>query len=123
LDTVNFTEGQRVREGDVLAQIDPRPYRAVVEQARAKKQQDEAQLASARLELARVRTLVESAVEGRRLLEQQEATVARLIALVQADEAAIQAAQLDLDFTTVRAPVSGRTGFRLVDAGNIVTAN
>jgi multidrug efflux system membrane fusion protein len=123
LDTVNFTEGQMVREGDVLAQIDPRPYRAVVEQVRAKKEQDEAQLASARLELARVRTLVESAVEGRRLLEQQEATVARLIALVQADEAAIQAAQLDLDFTTVRAPVSGRTGFRLVDAGNVVTAN
>ncbi len=123
LDTVNFTEGQMVREGDVLAQIDPRPYRAVVEQVRAKKQQDEAQLASARLELARVRTLVESNVEGRRLLEQQEATVARLIALVQADEAAIQAAQLDLDFTTVRAPVSGRTGFRLVDAGNVVTAN
>ncbi len=123
LDRVNFTEGQTVEEGAVLAQIDPRPYEAIVEQARAKKLQDEAQLASARLELARVRTLVESNVEGRRLLEQQEATVARLIALVQADEAALQAAQLDLDFTTVRSPVSGRTGFRLVDAGNVVTAN
>lgn len=123
LDKVNFIEGQMVRESDVLAQIDPRPYEAVVEQARAKKLQDEAQLASARLELARVRTLVESNVEGRRLLEQQEATVARLIALVQADDAALQAAQLDLDFTTLRAPVSGRTGFRLVDAGNVVTAN
>jgi len=123
LDKVNFTEGQMVAAGDVLAQIDPRPYQAALEQTLAKKLQDEAQLASARLELARVRTLVESAVEGRRMLEQQEATVARLIALVQADQAAVEAAQLDLDFTTVRSPVSGRTGFRLVDAGNIVTAN
>lgn len=123
LDKVNFTEGQMVNAGDVLAQIDPRPYRAILEQTQAKKLQDEAQLASARLELSRVRTLVESNVEGRRMLEQQEATVARLAALVQADQAAIEAAQLDLDFTTLRSPVSGRTGFRLVDTGNIVTAN
>ncbi|RRJ97993.1 efflux RND transporter periplasmic adaptor subunit [Opitutaceae bacterium TAV4] len=123
LDQVNFTEGQTVTAGDILAQIDPRPYRATLEQARARKTQNEALLASARLDLARIRTLVESEAESRRLLEQQEAAVAQLAALVQADQAALEAAQLDLDFTTIRAPITGRTGVRLLDAGNIVTAS
>ncbi|AHF92095.1 RND transporter [Opitutaceae bacterium TAV5] len=123
LDTVNFTEGQSVKEGDVLARIDPRPYRATLEQVLAKKAQNEALLANARLDLTRVRALVESDAESRRLLEQQEATVSQLIAILQADQAAIDAARLDLDFTTLRAPIAGRTGVRLLDAGNIVTAN
>lgn len=123
LDKVNFTEGQTVQAGDVLAQIDPRPYRSTLEQAKAKKAQNEAQLLNARSDLARIRALVESDAESRRILEQQEASVAQFAAAAQADQAAVEAAQLDLDFTTVRAPIAGRTGVRLVDAGNLVTAS
>ena len=123
LDSINFTEGQSVKAGDVLAQIDPRPYRSALEQAKAKKAQNEAQLLNAKRELDRIRALVESDAESRRILEQQEASVAQLAAVAQADQAAIEAAQLDLDFTTVRAPIAGRTGVRSVDAGNLVTAN
>lgn len=123
LDSINFTEGQSVKAGDVLAQIDPRPYRSVLEQSRARRTQNAAQLANARRDLDRIRTLVESNSESRRILEQQESTVAQLTAAAQAAEAAFEAAQLDLDFTTVRAPIAGRTGVRFVDAGNLVAAN
>lgn len=123
LDKVNFTEGQMVRAGEALAQIDPRPYRSVLEQARARKAQDDALLVNARRELERIRELVESDAESQRILDQQEATVAQLAAAVQADQAALDSAQLDFDFTTVRAPIAGRTGIRRVDAGNVVTAN
>jgi multidrug efflux system membrane fusion protein len=123
LDTINFTEGQSVKVGDVLAQIDPRPYRSALEQAKARKAQNEAQLANARRDLERIRALVASDAESRRILEQQEATVAQLAAVAQAAEASVADAQLDLDFTTVRAPIAGRTGVRFVDAGNLVTAN
>ncbi len=123
LDQIKFTEGQRVKAGEVLAHIDPRPYEAALERARAGKAHNEAQLANAMRELARVRALVESAAEGARLLEQQEAAVAQYQALIQADDAAIATAQLDLDFTLVRAPIAGTTGVRMVDAGNLVTAN
>lgn len=123
LDTINFTEGQSVEVGDVLAQIDPRPYRSALEQAKARKAQNEAQLANARRDLERIRALVESDAESRRILEQQAATVAQLAAVAQAAEASVADAQLDLDFTTVRAPIAGLTGVRFVDAGNLVTAN
>lgn len=123
LDEVNFIEGQNVKVGDVLARIDPRPYQSVLDQARARRAQDEAALANARRELARIRALVESEAEGKRLLEAQEATVAQAAAQLQGDDAAIAAAQLDLDFTLVRAPIAGRTGVRMIDAGNLVTAN
>src|SRR5690349_21114174 len=121
LDSINFTEGQNVKAGDVLAQIDPRPYRSTLLQAKARKAQTEAQLTNARRELERVRALVESDAESRRILDQQEAAVTQFAAAAQADQAAIEAAQLDLDFTTVRAPIAGRTGVRFVDAGNVVT--
>src|SRR5688572_11370398 len=123
LDSINFTEGQNVKAGDILAQIDPRPYRSALEQAKARKAQNEAQLLNARRELDRIRALVESDAESRRILEQQEASVAQLAAVAKADQAAVEAAQLDLDFTTVRAPIAGRTGVRFVDAGNLVSAN
>jgi multidrug efflux system membrane fusion protein len=123
LDQVNFTEGATVKEGDVLAQIDPRPYRSVLSQAQAKKAQDEAQLTNAKLELTRVESLVKNNAVSRQVLDQSQASVAQLTAVVQSDQAALEAAQLDLDFTTVRAPIAGRTGVRLVDAGNVVTAN
>lgn len=123
LDSINFTEGQYVKAGDVLAQIDPRPYRSVLEQSRARRTQNAAQLANARRDLERVRTLVETNSESRRILEQQESQVAQLTAAAQSAEAAFEAAQLDLDFTTVRAPIAGRTGVRFVDAGNLVATN
>ena len=123
LDTVNFTEGQDVKAGDVLAQIDPRPYRAALEQVKARQSQNEAQLANARRELDRIRALVANDAESRRILERQESAVAQSTAQLKADQAAIEVAQLDLDFTTVRAPIAGRTGVRLVDAGNLVTAS
>ncbi|MDR2845105.1 MAG: efflux RND transporter periplasmic adaptor subunit [Puniceicoccales bacterium] len=123
LDTVNFTEGQMVNKGDIVAQIDPRPYQASVAQAQAKKNQDESQLDNARVDLERIRPLVGEGAESQRILDQQQAEVARLAALVQADDAALNAAQLDLDFTTLRAPIAGRTGARRIDAGNTVTAN
>ena len=123
LDTINFTEGQNVKAGDILAQIDPRPYRNALERAKARRAQNEAQLANAQRELDRARGLFESDAESRQLLDQQEATVAQLTAVTQGDQAELDAAQLDLDFTTVRAPIDGRTGVRLVDAGNLVTAS
>ncbi|MBP8255786.1 MAG: efflux RND transporter periplasmic adaptor subunit [Opitutaceae bacterium] len=123
LEQISFIEGQRVNVGDVLARIDPRPYEAALDRAKAARAQHEAQMDSATRELARVRALVESAAEGTRLLEQQEATVAECKALIQADDAAIATAQLDLDFTFVRAPIPGTTGVRMVDAGNLVTSS
>lgn len=123
LEEVRFEEGSLVNKGDVLAQIDPRPYEAILKQAQAKKAQNEAQLKNALSELNRVKSLLKTSAVSQQLVDQSEATVAQLQASIQADEASIQSAQLDLDFTTVRAPLSGRTGVRLVDAGNIVTPN
>jgi multidrug efflux system membrane fusion protein len=123
LDKVNFTEGSMVKQGDVLAHIDPRPYQTTLDQALARKAQNEAQLLNARQELARVQTLVKSAAVSEQNLDQAKALVAQFEAVAQADAAAVAAAQLDLDFTVVRAPISGRTGIRQLDAGNVVTAN
>ena len=123
LDAINFTEGQNVKAGDILAQIDPRPYLIALERAKARQAQNQAQLSNATLELDRVRALVESDAESRQILEQRQTVVAQLTAVGQADQAELNAAQLDLDFTTIRAPISGRTGVRLVDAGNLVIAS
>ncbi|MDR2430231.1 MAG: efflux RND transporter periplasmic adaptor subunit [Puniceicoccales bacterium] len=123
LDTVNFTEGQLVTRGDVLAQIDPRPYQAALTQARARKKQNEAQLANAQRELDRIRGLVRTGAESQRILDQQQTLIAQLGADLQGNQAVIDAAQLDLDFTTIRTPITGRAGIRQIDEGNIVTAN
>lgn len=123
LEAVNFKEGSMVKEGDVLAKIDPRPYETILAQAEAKKLQDEAQLANARLDAARFNNLFREDAASKQQADQANASVSQLEALVKADEAAIEAAKLDLEFTEVRSPISGRTGVRLVDAGNLVTAN
>ncbi|HXW19499.1 MAG TPA: efflux RND transporter periplasmic adaptor subunit [Roseiarcus sp.] len=120
---IAFTEGQLVKAGDLLAQIDPRPFQAALDQATAKKSQDEANLANAKLDQQRYATLAKQSFATQQQLDTQNALVAQLTAQIAADVASIEAAQVQLDYTTIRAPISGRTGFRLVDEGNIVAAS
>ncbi|MGD0722657.1 MAG: efflux RND transporter periplasmic adaptor subunit [Roseiarcus sp.] len=119
---IGFAEGQMVEAGDLVAQIDPRPYQAALDQAKAKKSQDDANLANAKLDLQRYATLAKQSFATQQQLDTQSAMVSQLIAQIAADAAAIDAAAVQLDYTTIRAPISGRTGFRLVDEGNIVAA-
>jgi multidrug efflux system membrane fusion protein len=119
---VLFKEGQDVERGYVLAEIDPITYQAMLDQAKAKKAQDEAQLANARLDLERYIRLVQSNSATRQQADTQKATVAQLEAQVNLDQAAIDNAQAILGYTKIVAPISGRTGIRMVDEGNIVRA-
>jgi multidrug efflux system membrane fusion protein len=121
IDTIAFKEGQLVNAGDLLAQIDPRPFQATLDQAKAKKAQDEANLANANLDLQRYTKLGEFAT--RQQTDTQRSTVAQLSAQIAADDAAISNAQTQVDYTTVRAPISGIAGLRQVDQGNIVNAS
>jgi multidrug efflux system membrane fusion protein len=123
LDRVAFTEGQDVHKGDVLAQIDPRPFRAQLKQVQANKAKDEAQLANARLDQERSTRLEAKGVASKQTLDTQRSQVAALEAAVEADQAAIEMAQLQLEFSTITAPLSGRTGLRLVDPGTVVHAS
>jgi multidrug efflux system membrane fusion protein len=123
LQEVLFTEGQHVKKGDVLAKIDPRLFQAALDQAKAKKAQDQAQLTSAEKDLARSKTLVLSNITSQQIVDQQQAKVDQLKAAIAADEAMIQTAQTQLEYTTITAPSDGRMGVRLVDPGNIVHAN
>lgn len=120
---IAFKEGETVQQGDMLAQIDPRPYQAALDQAVAKKAQDEATLKNAKLDLDRYSTLAKQEFASRQQLDTQVAAVAQDTALVQADQAAIENAQTQVSYTTIKAPISGRVGFRLVDQGNIVSAS
>jgi membrane fusion protein, multidrug efflux system len=119
---VAFTEGQDVKTGDLLAQIDPRPFQATLDQAVAKKVQDEANLANAKLDLQRFSDLAARNFTPQQQLDTQRSTVTQLEAQIQGDQAAIDSAQTQLDYTTITSPLSGRTGIRLVDQGNIVHA-
>jgi multidrug efflux system membrane fusion protein len=121
--SVNFREGQDVPKGYVLARIDPVTYQAQYDQAVAKKAQDEAQLANARLDLERYRKLAETSAGSRQQADTQAATVAQLEAQVKLDQASIESAKAYLDYTTIVAPLAGRTGIRQVDEGNIVHAS
>ena len=123
LQEVRFTEGQRVKNGDILAKIDPRPYQAALDQAKAKKAQDEAQLVAAEKDLARFITLAQKSFETRQNLDLQRAKVDQLKAMIEGDAASIEAAQVQLDRTDIRAPSDGRVGIRLVDPGNTVHAS
>ena len=120
---VAFKEGQDVQKGDVLARIDPTTYKALLNQAIAKKAQDEAQLANARMDLERYERLAVTNAINRQQLDTQKALVNQNAALVQADQAAIESAQATLSYTSIVAPIAGRTGIRQVDEGNIVHAS
>jgi multidrug efflux system membrane fusion protein len=122
LQKVAFTEGQDAKAGDLLAQIDPRPFQATLDQATAKKVQDEAQLANAKLDLQRFANLATRDYATRQQLDTQQAVVAQLQAQIQGDQAMIDSARTQLDYTTITSPLTGRTGIRLVDQGNIVHA-
>jgi multidrug efflux system membrane fusion protein len=120
--TVNFKEGQDVHKSDVLAQIDPRTYQASLDSAVAKKAQDQAQLANARLDLARYQKLVANNYTSAQQADTAKAQVAQFEALLQQDQALIDSARTQLSYTTITAPIDGRTGIRLIDPGNIVHA-
>jgi multidrug efflux system membrane fusion protein len=117
---VFFREGQEVKAGDSLFQIDPRPFENALQQAQATREKDEAQLQSAQLDLDRATKLLVPGFQTRQGYDQQKATVGQLQATVKADEASIASAQLNLDYALVRAPIDGRTGQRQVDVGNLV---
>ena len=121
LDKVAFTEGQDVKAGDLLAQIDPRPYQAALDQAKAVKAKDEAQLENNRRDLQRSISLHEFATK--QSVDTQSALVRQFEATIQGDQAAIESAQTQLTYSTITAPLSGRIGVRLVDQGNIVHAS
>ncbi|MBN9084277.1 efflux RND transporter periplasmic adaptor subunit [Methylocella sp. CPCC 101449] len=123
LTEIAFREGQDVKAGDVIARIDPRTYQAQYDQAVAKKAQDEAQLANARLDLERYTRLAQTNFGSKQQADTQRALVAQLEAQVRVDQALIDSAKITLDYTTIRAPVDGRTGIRLVDVGNIVRSS
>ena len=120
--SVNFKEGQYVHKGDVLAQIDSRPYQAQLDQARGNLAKDEALLANAKLDLERYRDLIAQNAISRQQYDTQMATVAQYTGAVATDGAAVESAQLLVNYSRITAPISGRVGLRLVDPGNMVHA-
>ena len=117
---VHFRQGQDVKQGDPLFTIDPRPFQAALEQAQANLAKDRAQYRQAAADERRYATLLKQNVSSRQQYDQVEATAAALSASIQADEAAVQTARLNLEYTEIRAPIDGRTGDLLVHAGNLV---
>ncbi len=119
---VDFTEGQEVKAGDLLFEIDPRPYQAALAQAAAGQQKDQAQLVSAAADLKRDEALVAHSFQTQQAYDQQKALVGQIEASIKVDQAMIDAAKLNLDYTNIRSPIDGRTGARIVDVGNLVRA-
>jgi multidrug efflux system membrane fusion protein len=122
LQTLGYKEGQDVKAGQLIAQIDPRPFQAQLAQVVAQKGRDAALLANAKLDLKRFEDLIKEEATSQQQLDTQKALVTQLDATVKTDDAQISFAKTQLDYTTITAPISGRTGLRLVDVGNIVHA-
>jgi len=118
--SIDFRQGQDVSKGDVLAKVDPAPFKAALDQAVAKKSEDQAQLIDAEKDLARFATLAKKNFETQQNVDLQQAKVDQFKATIDADQAAIEAAQTQLDFATITAPIDGVVGFRQVDIGNII---
>jgi multidrug efflux system membrane fusion protein len=122
LTRVAYKEGDLVTKGDVLVEIDPRPFQAVLTQAQGTLQKDRATLANARIDLARYQTLVATHAIPEQQLATQKATVGELEGTVKSDEGQVEAARLNVEYCRITAPLTGRVGLRLVDPGNIVHA-
>ncbi|MEJ1978805.1 MAG: efflux RND transporter periplasmic adaptor subunit [Acetobacteraceae bacterium] len=123
LDQILFTEGQSVKPGDLLAVIDPRPYQALLDQALAKKAADIAALANTKRDLSRFSDLAKNDFASRQSVDTQNMAVSQALATTQGDDAAIATAKLNLEFTSIKAPIEGRVGLRQVDKGNLIHAN
>jgi multidrug efflux system membrane fusion protein len=119
---INFSEGKDVHAGDVLVEIDPAPYEAALAQAQANKLKDQALLENARLDLDRATRLAKTGATSTQQLDTAKSLVAQLEASVNSDQATIDSAQVQVNYSHIRAPIDGRAGTRLVDAGNIVRA-
>ena len=117
---VPVTEGEEVQQGQIVAEIDPRPYKAILDEAVAQRAEDLAQLSSAKLDLARFQNLAARNFASAQQVDDQQAMVNKLIATAEADEAAIEAARINLDFCTIRAPITGHVGFYQTDVGNLI---
>src|SRR5450755_3423046 len=120
---IAFTEGQMVKRGDLLVQIDPRPYQAAVDQADGQLKRDQASLANARVDLDRYKTLLAQNSISDQVYATQVATVAQQQATIASDRATLEAAQLNLDYCRITSPVAGLVGLRQVDVGNLMQAN
>src|SRR5690606_18637905 len=120
LTRVHFTEGQRVSEGQLLAEIDPRPYEVALAQAEGIRAENEARLENARTDLASFQALYEQQLIPRQQLTNQEAIVKQVEGAIQSNEAQVNNARLQLSYTKIVAPISGRLGLRQVDAGNLI---
>lgn len=120
---VNYTEGQLVKQGDLLAEIDPRPFQVQLQQAQGQLQRDQALLSNAEIDVQRYKTLQEQDSIAAQQTMTQEALVKQYLGVVEMDNAQVANAKLQLDYAKVKAPISGRVGLRLIDQGNIVHAN
>jgi membrane fusion protein, multidrug efflux system len=118
--SIDFRQGQDVRKGDLLAKIDPAPFQATLDQAIAKKSQDQATLIDAEKDLVRFKTLVVKDAETQQNVDSQQAKVDQTKAMIDADQATIEAAQTQLNYTSITAPIDGVVGFRQIDIGNII---
>jgi len=123
LEPVKFTEGQLVRQGETIMTIDPKPYQAALDQAQGTLAHDEALLKNAQAEYARYKALFDAGVVSKETLEADEAAQGQYEGAIASDKAAIETAQLQLDWCTIQSPITGKIGLRLVDPGNIITAN
>jgi len=119
--SINFTEGQTVHAGDLLAQIDPRPYQALIDQFTGNLERDQAQLLNAQANLTRYTTLGQKGWATPQLIETQKAQVGQLQAAIKADQALIDAAKVQLSFTRLTSPIDGVVGIRQIDVGNIIS--